>query len=369
MLLRLVDGLRLRGVECSVLLPWEGPMREELAARHVPFAVYPYFWWASQHPTLRGGIKALASLRVLGRVVSQLRRWDVDLIMTNTSVVPLGAFAAFALRKPHVWYVHEFGRADHDLSFYLGFACTSRLMDRLSTLIVVNSKAVAEFYSRYVSREGIRVIYCGVELPRRNGIQTDLGNNARPPRLVLVGSYQPNKGQIVAIKALKHLIDQQVQAELVLVGEIPDRSYFEALKSAAVECRLERSICFEGRSDDPAAIMAEGDIVLMCSKSEAFGLVTVEGMKVGKPIVGARSGATPELVQEGFNGLLYAPDDPADLAAKVRYLLQNPAVAKRMGENGRRWADAAFSVEKYAEDMMYVLHEAVRRGRAPSTGA
>jgi len=365
MLLRLLDGLRLRGVECSVLLPREGPLREEVAARQLPFAVLPYAWWAHRRQGLRERIRDFAALRGLGRIVSQLRRWDVDLIVTNTCVVPFGALAALALKRPHVWYVHEFGQADHGLSFYLGFALTCKLMARLSTLIIVNSKAVAELYSRYIPRARIRVIYCGVDLPPRSGIQTPLANNSRPSRLVLVGSYQPGKGQMVAIRALKHLIDQQVRAELVLVGAIGDVPYWDELKRTALECHLEREVFFEPYNDDPGAIMTEGDVILMCSRSEAFGLVTVEGMKLGKPVVGARSGATPELIKEGFNGLLYAPDDPADLAAKVRYLLENPAIAKRMGDNGRRWAEDTFSVGKYIDAMLYVFNDVLGRGNGP----
>jgi glycosyltransferase involved in cell wall biosynthesis len=359
MLLRMVDGLRLRGVECAVFLPWEGPLVKDLAVRQVPFSVEPYGWWARECRSFRGGLKDLLSLRVLGRMVSQLKRWKVDVVVTNTCVVPVGALAAFAIRRPHVWYIHEFGRADYGLSFYLGSAYSAKLMTRLSKLIIVNSEAVAEHYSQYIPRENLRLIYCGVDVVRNN--ETDAGreNSGRVPRLVLVGSYHPAKGQITAIKALKRLIDERVWAELVLVGAVVDRPYLEELRRTVSEYGLERFVSFQEYSDDPTAIMARGDIVLMCSRSEAFGLVTVEGMKAGKPVVGSRSGATPELIREGFNGLLYVPNDPADLAAKVRYLLDHPAVARRMGENGQEWADATFSVGKYIDAVLEVLNDAL----------
>ena len=112
MLIRMVDGLKARGVECFVLLPGEGPLKEQLAIRQVPYAICPYGWWGGCGGGLRRKLGELARLRVLPRILSQLGRWDVDVILTNTSVVPVGALAACVLRRPHVWYIHEFGQID-----------------------------------------------------------------------------------------------------------------------------------------------------------------------------------------------------------------------------------------------------------------
>jgi glycosyltransferase involved in cell wall biosynthesis len=207
------------------------------------------------------------------------------------------------------------------------------------------------------------MIYCGVESRNRRLIECESKPAFRLPRLVLVGTCNPGKGQLVAIRALKHLIDQQVKAELVLVGPTTNAAYLDELKRNVIEFGLDEYISFVGYKDDPTSIVAEADLVLMCSRSEAFGLVTVEGMKEGKAVVGARAGATSELIRDGFNGLLYTLDDPEDLAAKVRYLLENPDLAKQMGENGRRWADETFSVNGYTREVLGVLNDASKRTR------
>jgi len=363
MLLRMVDGLAERGVDVSVLLPGDGPLKQALAVRRVPHASYPYRWWAARGLDLWRRVKDVARLHALPQVVSQLRRWDVDVILSNTSVVPIGALAAYILRRPHVWYIHEFGREDHDLSFSLGFRWTSKVIAGLSTLVIVNSRAVEKHYSQYIPQRKIRMIYDGVELASKGGDHCNPHSEQGIPRLVLVGSYHRGKGQMTAIQALKRLIDQQVKAELVLVGPTTEAGYLGQLKGAATELGLDEFISFFGYQDDPAPIVGEADLVLMCSRSEAFGLVTVEGMKLGKPVVGARGGATPELIKDGFNGFLYTVDDPSDLAAKIRYLLENPDVAKQMGENGRRWADETFSTERYLNELLEVLNDAARRRR------
>jgi len=81
-----------------------------------------------------------------------------------------------------------------------------------------------------------------------------------------------------------------------------DSKYLRQIKQVVVQNGIEEYVELTDYTDDPG--MDSGNIILVCSRSEAFGRVTVEGMLCGKPIIGARSGATPELVKEGFNGLL-----------------------------------------------------------------
>ncbi len=94
--------------------------------------------------------------------------------------------------------------------------------------------------------------------------------------------------------------------------------------------------------------------------SKAFGRVSVEGMLCGKPIIGAQSGATPELVKESFNGSLYEPGDYQDLAEKIRYLIDHPQGARAMSINGFKWASKEFTIEKCASQVFGILQEAVQ---------
>jgi glycosyltransferase involved in cell wall biosynthesis len=78
-------------------------------------------------------------------------------------------------------------------------------------------------------------------------------------------------------------------------------------------------------------------------------------MFVGKPVIGARSGATAELIQDGVNGLLYNQGDPSDLAAKIEYLYKNPGIANELGRNGQSWVEKCFTQERYAGELIAVL--------------
>jgi glycosyltransferase involved in cell wall biosynthesis len=97
----------------------------------------------------------------------------------------------------------------------------------------------------------------------------------------------------------------------------------------------------------------------MCSRKEAFGRVTVEGMKAGKPVIGANSGGTKELIKDRYNGFLYTFGDYHELAEKVKYLCQHPDEARQMGENGKQWALEKFNIEHYTEEVLTVLRRLI----------
>jgi len=364
-LLELIDGLRDQGVVCSVLLRERGWLLEELDRRNLPFAIVPYRWWSSTRPYWKHRLPDLLALVMVLPVLGQLRRWAVDVVLTNTSVVAVGALAASLLRKPHIWHLHEYGKEDHGLSFDLGFSLSSKLMARLSAFVIVNSRALERFYSRYIPQSQLRMIYQAVNVQERSGAEqvpkTKSARDASLHKVVLVGGIEEGKGQTEAVRALGHLKSQGVQVELSLVGT-GGPADLERVKSAVSGCGLEEQVRFTGQVHDPGPIVKDSDIALMCSRSEAFGRSTIEAMKLGKPVVGARAGATPELIRENFNGLLYAPGDHLDLAQKIKFLIDNPEVARQMGENGRRWAQEEFTVEKYAGKVLQVLQEAVRSG-------
>ena len=97
--------------------------------------------------------------------------------------------------------------------------------------------------------------------------------------------------------------------------------------------------------------MVTANVVLVCSRNEAFGRVTVEGMLAGRPVVGARCAATAELIEDGVNGFLYAHGNAKDLAEKIHFLYDHPDIANDTGSTAQAWADKTFSKERYRADL------------------
>jgi glycosyltransferase involved in cell wall biosynthesis len=175
-------------------------------------------------------------------------------------------------------------------------------------------------------------------------------------RCIIVGGVCEGKRQQDAVQAMKLLVDSGVNAELVIVGGAEQPKYRESLDQIIGETGpLRNHVIFTGEMRDARPFIQTTDVLLMCSRSEAFGRVTIEAMLAGKAVIGAANGATPELVRDGFNGLLYKVGDPVDLARKIRYLYDNPTISRGFGENGKQWAHSIFTKERYAGELIDLL--------------
>jgi glycosyltransferase involved in cell wall biosynthesis len=142
-----------------------------------------------------------------------------------------------------------------------------------------------------------------------------------------------------------------------------DFNYQPYLENLARELGVLSILHFLG-VQNPFPYYAAAHVVLMCSRSEAFGRVTVEAMKMGRPVVGANAGATPELICDGHTGLLYRQGDPRDLADKLVQLHDDPVRRKTLGKAAQQWACNQFNSAKYGEDLSQVLREALDASRA-----
>jgi len=311
----------------------------------------PWMGWANT-PIRRRIRDALITLALVIPAAWRIKRWQCDIIYTNTITIWIGAVVARILRKPHVWHFHEFGGADHGMDYLYGEAVSLKLLKSLSSRYIANSEAVAKKFTENIIPGKLAVIYQSVTLMPG-------GPEVQPSerfRCVIVGKVSPGKGQEDAIRAVAALVAEDLAVELYIIGDGEGYAQFGAhLAGLIKEAGIGKYVHFKGYCEAAFEYMRSANVVLMCSRCEAFGRVTVEGMLAGKAVIGTRSGATIELIREGGNGLLYAPGDHRELAEKIRYLYHHPEAARTMGENGRRWATAHFSQERYGAELLGLL--------------
>lgn len=361
-LLELIVGLKQSGVACHVILPKNGPLAEELTGLGVPFRTFPYKRWTGKEGrnSSRGWARARRMLLNLLSPVAlafMIRRWRCDVVYTNTSTICVGALAARLLGVPHVWHVHEIGYEHNRLLFDLGERRAMAWMDRLSALCVTNSAVVARKYERWIRADKVKIVYQSVTVPEFRSVSAPEKRNAAPFTCVIVGSLTEDKGQELALRAVAGLRDQGLEIELLVLGDAKKTDYRNRLLRLGEELGISRQVRFMGYVADPFPIMRQVDAVLVCSRFEAFGRVAVESMLLGKPVIGADSGGTAELIQDGFNGLLFVPGDAADLAVKIRHLQAHPEEARSMGAAGRAWAEERFTRERYAGEILALLNQ------------
>lgn len=269
----------------------------------------------------------------LGRALSRAR---ADIV--HTHLVHADVYGALA-RGPRV--VSTKHNPD---PFRAGpFRFVERTLTRRAARVIAISEAVRRFC---VERVGlpprkVEVVHYGLdELPRpwAENPPLELGR----PLLLAVCRLEAQKGLETAIRALADLPG----AMLLVLGEGPERPALEALASSL---GVRERVLLPGRVGDVAALYAQADVVVHPARWEGFGLAMLEAMLASKPVVAARAGSAPELVEDGRSGMLVPVDDPAALAAAVASLLAEPDTAASMGRAGCERARSEFSVERMAE--------------------
>ncbi len=353
-LLEGVRGLAGRGHELHVVVPAPGMLSERLKNVRASVLVIPYRWWMHYHfrlPFKRVFQNWLATKR-LAEILRQVRP---DVVITNTLTIPVGAFASRRARVAHVWYIHEFGLEDHGLRFDLGRSLSLSCIDRLSARIIVNSRAVYDRFRPHFPEHKMRQVYYAIDIPASTPV---CEVNDGSFRLILVGRICAGKRQEDAVRAVSLVAQKGQDIQLSLVGN-ENVEYGASLRRLARKLGVEKRVEFVPFTEDPFSRVARSHLALVCSESEAFGRITVEAMKMGKAVVGADSGATGELIQDGVTGFLYRPGDFGDLAHKIERLAGDRALLGQMGRAAAAWSNGRFTLENYCSDLQSVLEEAV----------
>jgi glycosyltransferase involved in cell wall biosynthesis len=372
-LLNLIDGLKPHGVEAFVVAPYEGDMTAALRGREVPVLIVPLQWWSSEYAPSKdfpmkilkylswriGAITRLAkNLRITRQVSRQLKKWNVDILYTNSSVIPIGAMVEMWMRKPHVWHLREFGTLDYGLTFEWGIPLFKFFIRRADAQICV-SRAIRSFYSKALTAGKSYVVYNGVATKAQIENLYKLAHSSYDPKeyfvFAIIGKIQRSKGQDIAIRALALLEDSCPTARLIIAGgDDREGEEIKQLQELAASLDVTTKVTFLGHITNPYDVYRQTDAVLMCSKYEAMGRVTVEAMTACKPVIGFNSGGTSEIIVNQVNGLLYEGEHE-ELASCMRRFVENPIWAREMGENGCRMAKKKYSIEAYAGKIYEIL--------------
>jgi glycosyltransferase involved in cell wall biosynthesis len=267
------------------------------------------------------------------RLARLLRAERIDLVHANTVTVFPAAFAARLAGCRLVWHVHEIV-TDRPGRYFLHFMVAA-LADRLVVVSGAAREALAPFEARAA------VVPNGVE-PR-----ADIPPPADPPVIAYVGRLSSRKGPEVLLDAAALLILKHPRARFVLAGDEfgGGDELRRELEQKARRLGLGGRVEFRPFREEIADVFTEASVVASPSVlPESFGLGLLEAMSFGRPVVASRLGGPAELVRDGETGFLVPPSEPIALAAALDRLLADPALARRLGEAGRRRSVESFSL-------------------------
>ncbi|HJP83484.1 MAG TPA: glycosyltransferase family 4 protein, partial [Fimbriimonadaceae bacterium] len=352
-LLDLAIGLRGEGVQVHAAIPDRGPLGELLQKQEIPICRLPCRNWVHSRTAYHWMRKYLLNRRHARVAESWIKHEGYDLLHTNSVVIPIGAMIAERTGIPHIWHVRE-GMPPRPRFFFWSLPKVKRYVMRTTKFMVGISDHTCAGMTGICPPDRIRRIYNGpVGLEELNGpIPKRPDVQGRTLRLLCVGRSSPAKGHDLAAEAVRSLRSAGVDARLTIAGEVPD-AFREQLLAITPE------IDMPGFVSDARSLYDEHDILVMASQKEAFGRVTVEAMARGCIVVGSQSGATPEIIHDGENGLLFEPGNSENLAAKVQRLLDQCHRWQDIRDSARQDVRERFTRERYAEDVAGLYREAL----------
>ena len=254
----------------------------------------------------------------------------------------------------------------HGVEVWEPLARLRRMTLRGATMVLAPSKYTAEHVAAVqgVAAEKIRVLPWGLD-PQFEALAPQAAKSAAPAnfpegRVVLtVGRWRADeryKGMDTLITALPRLLARWPELQLAAVGEGDDRAWLEDL---AEETGVQRHVHFLTGLSYPelAACYAHCEMFALPSKGEGFGLVYLEAMACGKPVIGGAHGGAPEVIDDGKTGYLVPHGDAVQLATAIETLLADPALEQEMGRRGRQRVENEFRFSVFAKSFRKILRE------------
>jgi glycosyltransferase involved in cell wall biosynthesis len=291
-------------------------------------------------------------------------RFDIDVIHSNTGVLPSPAVAALITRRPHVWHIREiygeFGRLWKPYQRYISV---------LSTAIVAISRCTRDQFDPAL-RHKVQVIYDGLDetVARVNSDRQNEFRSSFPADKFLVGVVGRikwhRKGQEVMVRAANLLKKRNPHVHYVLVGSTApgNHEHEKKLRELIAALGLANDFTLVGDTQDPISVFAALDVAVVPSvQPEPFGCVVIEAMAAGTPVIGSCCGGIAEQIVDGESGLLFTPGDAKELANALERLLNNPRLRKCMTKQGLHRVRNVFPLETTYQHMAALFDQVASR--------
>lgn len=363
-LVKALDPARMTPV---VVLPEAGPLKELFAEIGVEVLVCPSLAVITRFNFHPFGVLALL-VRLPQSVLklrSLIREHRVALVHTNTGVILSSSLAAWLAGVPHVWHVREiFGDFRRLWPFFARFVLVA------SQRVIAISRAVAR---QFPPSEKVAIVYDGLSLAdyevdharMRQEFRTRFGIGAG---LVVgcVGRIKlGRKGQDELVRAAGLLKQRGVSVKYLVVGTpFPgNESHLARLLGMIEELGLRDDIILAGEMRDVRPAYAAIDILVHPpTQPEPFGMVILEAMALGVPVIATRHGGPVDIIEEGRSGFLVTPSDTEALANAIERLAADEGLRRSLGAAGRERVASHFSASVAGERIVDIYNQLTVRG-------
>lgn len=292
--------------------------------------------------------------------ISNLRRFinreRVQIVHAHTAhAVAFGALATLGTRASLV--------VTRRVDFRLRNNPFSRwIYGRASAIIAISSAVADALAASGIPRSRIEIVHSGIDLSRTitsagAARLAELGARGRP-LIVQVAAFVPHKDPVTFVRAMAVVRKKIPSAEALMLGEGVLRAEVARVRR---DLDLEATIHTPGHVPDADSILAAADVATLSSREEGLGTVLLEALALGIPVAACAGGGIPESIVNDLTGLTVQPGDHTGLGDAIVRLLEDPVLARRLTEAGRKRVSEKFSMERTVAATLALYREVIEK--------
>lgn len=306
-------------------------------------------------PNLTQPLNFLKDVLAFKEILSLIRQLRPSLVHAHSSKAGfLGRLAARVAGVPAVFTAHGWGFADgvpwkRKMVAIFGEWFVSRFSSGIITVSEVDR--VLALHYRIVPERSMTVVHNGI----RDTSEQSCAGDSNEPRLAMVARFAPPKDQSVLLGALA---GYQMPFQVDFIGEGPSQA---EVKDLARELGLGGEVNFLGAVNNVSQILAGVNIFVLISNWEGFPISILEAMRAGLPVIASDVGGVREAVVDGETGFLVKRGNLVMLQNRLRELMNNPELRRKMGEAGRKRYLEHFTVERMLDQTLQVYENAIKK--------
>lgn len=326
------------------------------------YSLYFFPWMANPNNKIKYIVKFLG-YKFLNKIsivylYLLLRKKNVKLIHTNSSVIDIGSEMGRLLKVPHVWHIREFGKEDYNLDYLVGIRKSIKKIEDYSDRVIYISNSIAQKYNNFISNsEKVSLIYNGVNKEKYfHNIEKKVFD--KEFIILFTGLISPKKNQFELVQAINILVNKKKYKDIkvYLIGG-GDHSYLNKIKEYITKNNLDLNFEFLGHISNVEDYIKKAHVGVICSNKEAFGRVTVEYMLGGLAVIASDTGANPEIINNKVTGHIYSLGNIEGLAKSLEKLYNDRVYLEKISKNGQKEALKKFTSEINCNNIYAVYQE------------
>lgn len=330
-----------------VVLPCEGPLFEEIKKiNNINVEIFEIAVLRRKNLSLSGGRQYIKDFISSYKYIKDyIKKYNIDIVDTNTAVVFPGAMAAKHLRKKSIWHIREIIKSKVENIII------SRIMNRYADIIIANSKATSQAIKVDVKK--IRVVYNAVD---------EQNNTERIPHnefiVGMAGRINRWKGQRLFVDVAEIVHKKYPNIVFLIAGEAYTGEEYlkDELKNYITQKSLEDTVKLLGQVNNMNEFYRTIDIFVLPSiQPEPFGLVIIEGMEYALPVIATNHGGPTEIIENNKNGFLVDYKSPEEMACRIIELIENKQKYNEIAKAGQKMKRDKYSVKSMVKSIESIL--------------